>query len=68
MVVECEFIIAGILEKYLTNDHLRQLSFLVKKAAAFDNIEFHYRHSVHGIKAASRGAAFKMISEYLNSV
>ena len=68
MVVDCEFIIAGVIEKYLTEEHLQKLSKLVKKAAAFDNIEFHYRHSVHGIKAASRGAALKLISEFLNSI
>ena len=68
MVVECEFIIGGMLDDYLTDDHLYLLSSYVNSIAAFKNMEFHYRHSFHGKSAASRGAALKLIEEYLLSI
>ncbi len=68
MVVECEFILGGLLDDYLKDDHLKTLASYVNNIAAFKNMEFHYRHSVHGRKAASRGAALKMIEEYILSI
>ena len=68
MVLDCEFIIGGYLEKFLNDANLELLAKKVKEEASFDIMKFQYRRSVHGDKASSRGAAFIQINNFIISL
>ena len=68
MVIDCDFIIGGLLEEYLSEEHLSYIAKRVNEIAAFNYSPFSYRHSYHGRKAASRGAALILLNEYLNRI
>ena len=65
MVVDCEFILAGFLQPYLTEKHLQMLDEKVKQAASFKDTTFSFRRGAHGPDAAARGAALVLISDYI---
>ena len=65
MVVDCEFILAGFLQPYLTEAHLQMLAEKVKRAGPFQDAAFSFRRGVHGPDAAARGAALVLISDYI---
>ena len=68
MVIDCEFILAGFLQPYLTEAHLQMLDSKVKHAASFKNTTFSFRRGVHGPNAAARGAALVLLIEYMNEL
>ena len=68
MVIDCEFILAGFLQPYLTEQHLKMLDEKVKQTAPFNNMTFSFRRGVHGPDAAARGAALVLISDYIYSL
>lgn len=68
MVIDCEFILAGFLQPYLTEAHLQMLDEKVKHAASFKNTTFSFRRGVHGPNAAARGAALVLLTEYMNGL
>lgn len=53
MVVDCEFILAGFLQPYLTEAHLQMLAEKVKRAGPFQDAAFSFRRGVHGPDAAA---------------
>ena len=65
MVIDCEFILAGFLQPYLTQEHLQMLAKKVSSVASFKNMTFSFRRGVHGPNAAARGAALVLISNYI---
>ena len=62
---DCEFILAGFLQPYLTEAHLQMLAEKVKRAGPFQDAAFSFRRGVHGPDAAARGAALVLISDYI---
>lgn len=68
MVIDCEFILAGFMQPYLTEAHLAMLGEKVKQAASFKDTTFSFRLGVHGADAAARGAALVLISDYISSL
>ena len=65
MVIDCDFILAGFLQPYLTQEHLQMLAEKVQAAASFKNMSFSFRRGVHGPNAAARGAALALISDFV---
>lgn len=65
MVIDCEFILSGFLQPYLTEKHLQILDEKVKQAAAFRDTSFSFRRGALGLDAAARGAALVLISDYI---
>lgn len=68
MIFDSEFIIGGYLEELLTDEDLELLAGKVKAEGPFDDMTFHYRRSVQGSNAPSRGAALIQINNFIESI
>lgn len=67
-LIDCEFIIGGFLEPYLSDIHFKMLADMVKDNFAFPSSSFNFRRGCHGSNAASRGAALMIIDDFIKSV
>ena len=67
-LIDCEIIIGGFLEPFLSDAHFKKLSELSEKNFAFPSSSFTFRRGCHGSNAASRGAALMLINEFINSI
>ena len=68
MLIDCNFIIGGLLDSYLTDQHIELLAEKVRKESSFQSTSFCFQRSLHGSKAASRGAALLEIDSFINSI
>ena len=68
MLIDCDFILGGFLDPYLTDQHIEMLAEKVRKESSFESTGFSFRRSRHGASAASRGAALLEIDAFIASV
>ena len=68
MLIDCDFIIGGLLDSYLTDRHIEMLAEKVRKESSFESTSFCFQRSRHGSKAASRGAALLELDNFINSI
>ncbi len=65
MLIDCDFILGGYLQPYLTPEDLTLLAQYVKEGCAFSTESFHPYKSNCGPKAASLGAALFLVHQFL---
>ncbi len=65
MLIDCDFILGGYLQPYLTQEDLVLLSGYVREGCAFSTQQFKPYKSNCGPKAASLGAALFLVSRFL---
>ena len=68
MVINCDFVIGGKLEKYLTADDYETLKEYARNANAFNSAKFRVKEGYYGDKAAPIGAALTLIDEFLEQI
>lgn len=67
MIVDCDFIFAGHLFPYFTEDDFLQLEKMVHERCVFSSNQFHIHKSRCGTQAPAMGAALLLVENYLIS-
>lgn len=68
MLINCQFMISGFLQRYIEPDDLKLLEELVYKQTAFPDIPVTFTQGKHGPSAAMLGAAIYYIDSYIKHI
>ena len=68
MVINCDFVIGGKLERYMIDEDYERIKEYARNANAFNSAGFQIKQGHYGDMAAPIGAALILIDQYLTNV